>query len=261
MVDPRLNIIEERFSEVDEIIAVASGKGGVGKSLVASILALTLAREGNEVGLLDLDFTGPSTHIILGVGHIQPKEDRGIVPPVVHSLKYMSIIYYSGDRSVPLRGVDTSNALIEVLSLTKWGSLDYLIFDMPPGIGDVTLDLLRLIKRINFLVVTTSSQIAFETVKKLVLLLGELKVPILGVVENMKMSNSDRIQRRSIELGTRFLGEIPYDPKLEEVIGDVDALLKTDFAKAVGLIKSNMFLGNVKINKSQYDPCKGFINP
>ncbi|MEM2922116.1 MAG: P-loop NTPase, partial [Candidatus Bathyarchaeia archaeon] len=122
-------------------------------------------------------------------------------------------------------------------------------------------DLLRLIKRINFLVVTTSSQIAFETVKKLVLLLGELKVPILGVVENMKMSNSDRIQRRSIELGTRFLGEIPYDPKLEEVIGDVDALLKTDFAKAVGLIKSNMFLGNVKINKSQYDPCKGFINP
>ena len=233
MADPRINIINERIKQIRTIIAVSSGKGGVGKSLVASTLALTLAKNGYRVGLFDLDFTSPSTHVILGIEGVQPKEDKGLVPPLVHGLKYMSIVYYSGEYASPLRGVDVSNALIELLAITRWGKLDFLVVDMPPGIGDATLDLLRLIKNIKFLIVTTSSLLAFETVKKLVSLLKTLRVPILGVVENMKMNNSRAIQQGAQNLGVAFLGEIPFDVKIEESIGKTDKLLKTVFAEKV----------------------------
>ena len=233
MADPRINIINERIKQIRTIIAVSSGKGGVGKSLVASTLALTLAKNGYRVGLFDLDFTSPSTHVILGIKGVQPKEDKGLVPPLVHGLKYMSIVYYSGEYASPLRGVDVSNALIELLAITRWGKLDFLVVDMPPGIGDATLDLLRLIKNIKFLIVTTSSLLAFETVKKLVSLLKTLRVPILGVVENMKMNNFRAIQQGAQNLGVAFLGEIPFDVKIEESIGKTDKLLKTVFAEKV----------------------------
>jgi ATP-binding protein involved in chromosome partitioning len=94
----------------------------------------------------------------------------------------MSLVYYVGDEATPLRGADTSNALIELLAVTLWGNLDYLVIDMPPGIGDAVLDLIRLVPRIEFLIITTSSQLAFETVKKQIRLLKELKVPIVGIV-------------------------------------------------------------------------------
>jgi len=240
MVDPRTSIISVRLENVGRIVAVSSGKGGVGKSLVASTLALALTKKGYEVGLFDLDFTSPSTHIILGIKGVRPKEDKGIVPPVVNGLEYMSIVYYSGDYASPLRGADVSNALIELLSITRWGKLDFLVIDMPPGIGDATLDLIRLIKNIEFLVVTTSSQLAFETVRKLVKLLKELKVPVAGVVENMKMGDSKNIQQQTRKLGLIFLGEIPYDTQVEEAIGNKNRLASTVFAKKVEEIASKI---------------------
>jgi ATP-binding protein involved in chromosome partitioning len=233
MVDPRTSIVCERMKEIDEVIAVSSGKGGVGKSLIASLLALTLARKGYRVGLFDLDFTSPSTHIILGVQGFKPKEERGIVPPQVHGLKYMSIVYYSGEHATPLRGADVSNALIELLSVTKWGKLDFLVIDMPPGIGDATLDVIRLLEKIRFLIVTTPSQLAFETVGKLIRLLKELRIPVIGVVENMKMSESEFIQEQVQRLGVTFLGEVHFDKKVEEAIGDLNKLLDTALAEKV----------------------------
>lgn len=240
MVDPRTSIISVRLGNVGRIVAVSSGKGGVGKSLVASTLALALTKQGYEVGLFDLDFTSPSTHVILGIEGVQPKEDKGIVPPVVNGLRYMSIVYYSGDYASPLRGADVSNALIELLSITRWGKLDFLVIDMPPGIGDATLDLIRLIKNVEFLVVTTSSQLAFETVRKLLKLLKELKVPVAGVVENMKMGDSKNIQQQTRKLGLSFLGEIPYDTQVEEAIGNKNRLASTVFAKKVEEIASKI---------------------
>ncbi|HII85661.1 TPA: ATP-binding protein, partial [Candidatus Bathyarchaeota archaeon] len=145
MVDPRISVIGDRLGGIGRIIAVSSGKGGVGKSFVATTVALALARKGYRVGLFDLDFTSPSTHIILGAGEVEPKEDKGLLPPVVNGLEYMSLIYYSGGQAAPLRGEDTSNALIELLAVTRWGKLDYLVIDMPPGIGDAVLDLIRLV--------------------------------------------------------------------------------------------------------------------
>jgi len=233
LVDPRTSVISERLKRIGRIIAVSSGKGGVGKSLVATTLALTLARKGCKVGLFDLDFTSPSTHIILGVRDAQPKEEKGIVPPVVKGLEYMSLVYYSGDHATPLRGADVSNALIELLSVTRWSELDFLVIDMPPGIGDAVLDLIRLVTNIEFLIVTTPSLLAFETVKKLVNLLQDLKVPIVGVVENMKMNRAKSIRQQTEKLGLKFLAEIPYDLKIEEAIGDETKLLDTVLAQRI----------------------------
>jgi ATP-binding protein involved in chromosome partitioning len=233
MTDPRVSIIKERMKGIRRIIAVSSGKGGVGKSLIASTLALALVKKEYKVGLFDLDFTSPSTHTILGIEGLQPKEDKGIVPPTAHGLEYLSIVYYSGDYATPLRGADVSNALIELLSVTKWGKLDFLVLDMPPGIGDATLDLIRLIQKIEFLIVTTPSRLAFETVRKLAGLLKELKVPMIGVVENMKIDQSKTIQQQTRKLGLTYLGEIPYDMKVEEAIGNTKLLLNTTLADIV----------------------------
>jgi ATP-binding protein involved in chromosome partitioning len=233
MVDPRTSVINERLKRIGRIIAVSSGKGGVGKSLVATALALELSRRGCRVGLFDLDFTSPSTHLVLGVRDARPKEDKGIVPAVVKGLVYMSLVYYSGDEATPLRGVDVSNALIELLAVTRWGELDFLVIDMPPGIGDAVLDLVRLVKRIEFLIVTTSSLLAFETVRKQVSLLQALKVPIIGVVENMKMNDATSVERETGKLSLKFLGGIPFDFKVEEAIGDVPSLLDTVFARKI----------------------------
>ena len=240
MVDPRISVVNERLKNIENIVAVSSGKGGVGKSLVASTLALTLAKKGFKTGLFDLDFTSPSTHLILGVQEMQPKEEKGIIPPEVYGLKYMSIVYYSGNQVTPLRGADVSNALIELLAITRWEKLDFLVVDMPPGIGDATLDLLRLVKNIKFLVITTPSRLAFETVRKLVSLLRGLEIPIVGIVENMKMDDSKFIQTQVKNLGLPFLGEIPFDNKIEDAIGNVDKLLETVFAKKVESIAAKL---------------------
>ena len=226
-------MINERLKGIGRIIAVSSGKGGVGKSLVATTLALTLSRKGCKVGLFDLDFTSPSTHIILGAKDAKPKEEKGIVPPVVKGLAYMTLVYYSGDQATPLRGEDVSNALIELLSVTQWSELDFLFVDMPPGISDAVLDLVRLVRNIEFLIVTTPSLLAFETVKKQVTLLKDLKIPIIGIVENMKMNRAKNIEQETEKLGLKFLAGIPYDLKVEEAIGDEKKLLDTALAQKI----------------------------
>ena len=240
MIDPRTSVINARLAGISRIIAVSSGKGGVGKSMVATALALSLAKEGCRVGLFDLDFTGPSTHIILGVpANVHPKEEKGLIPPTIHNLEYMSLIYFVGDNPAPLRGADISNALIELLSVTQWGNLDFLVIDMPPGIGDAILDLVRLVERIEFLIITTPSLLAFEIVKKQVGLLCELKMPVVGVVENMKMDKANTIEAATLDLGLKYLGSISFDSKVEEAIGNPAKLLETTVGKAMTQIKKS----------------------
>jgi ATP-binding protein involved in chromosome partitioning len=236
MSDPRLAVIERRFENVGRIIAVSSGKGGVGKSMVATSLALNLRDKGHKVGLLDLDFTSPATHVIMGVEGLYPEEEYGIIPPVAHGLSYMSITHYSLDEPAPLRGVDVSNAIIELLAITRWGELDYLILDMPPGIGDATLDTIRLIPRIEFIVVTTPSRVAYQSVRRMLLLLKKLDISVVGVVENMVMKPSDYVSSDVEELDLRYLGSLDYDEALEDALGNVDKLSETGFYKKVGEI-------------------------
>ncbi|RKY75988.1 ATP-binding protein [candidate division KSB1 bacterium] len=232
-MDPRVEIIDERLENIGRVIAVSGGKGGIGKSVIASTVALSLAERGHKVGLLDLDFTSPSTHVILGIDDIFPEEEKGIVPPEIYGIKFMSIVYYTGDGPSPLRGLDISNAMIELLAITRWGNLDFLIVDSPPGIGDATLDTVRLMKKTEFLVVTTPSRVALATVKKVLTMLKELKSPIIGVVENMKITRSSLVQEELEMFNVPFLAEIDFDRKLENTLGDVNRLLQTNFARSI----------------------------
>lgn len=231
-MDPRIKLIKERLERVDNIVPVASGKGGVGKSLIASTSALITSQKDYEVGLLDLDLHGPSAHVILGAQDYSfPKEDKGIIPPTVENIKFMSTVYYSGDKPSPLRGTDISEAIREILTITRWGDLDYLFVDMPPGVGNEILDTLQLMKKSEFLVITTPSRVALSTVDKLVQMLNELDVPIAGIIENMKTESSPSIKDNVEELGVPHLGIIDFDPNLEEAIGHPEKILRTKFAK------------------------------
>jgi ATP-binding protein involved in chromosome partitioning len=232
-MDPRLSTISRRFENINRLIAVSGGKGGIGKSSTASLLALSLIKSDYKVGLLDLDLCGPSAHIILGIKGIYPKEKKGIVPPEVYGIKFMSIVHYTNDKPLALRGIDISNGIIELLTITQWGSLDFLIIDMPPGIGDVTLDIIRLIKRIEFLIVATKSKVVLETVKKLLKILVELKIPIIGIIENMKFTESLYFKEEARGFSTPLLGSIAFDSDLEDAVGDIEQLIKTKFYKGI----------------------------
>jgi ATP-binding protein involved in chromosome partitioning len=232
-MDPRIAVIDKRLEHIRKIIAVSGGKGGIGKSSVASMLALVLARAAKRVGLLDLDFCGPSTHIILGIRDVYPHEEKGIVPPIVYTMRYMSIVFYAGDRPSPLRGNDLSNAIIELLSITQWGTLDFLVVDMPPGISDTTLDTIRLMRRTQFVNVSTPSKLAFETVKKVVQMQRDLALPVVGVIENMKRTNSAYVADGVRALRVPYLGSVAYDDCFENALGNVDSLVSTQFAADV----------------------------
>jgi len=229
-MDVRLSVIDKRLSKINRIISVASGKGGVGKSLVASTLALDLSKKGYKVGLLDLDLYGPSSHIILGVDDFDfPEEEKGILPHKIDDISFMSIVYFTDDKPAPLRGIDITNIIIELLAITQWGKLDFLIIDMPPGIGDETLDVINLVKKSEFLVVTTPSKVSMGAVGKLLSILKELNLPVIGVIENMKMKPSEYIENCVSKFDLPYLNSIMFDKNLEEYIGKPEKLNNSNF--------------------------------
>ncbi len=231
-MESRISVIDRRLKKIENIISVASGKGGVGKSLVASTIALNLSKKGKKVGLLDLDLYGPSSHIILGLSKFNfPEEKNGIIPLKIDEINFMSIVIFTEDKPAAFRGIDITNIIIELLAITQWGKLDYLIIDMPPGIGDETLDVINLVKKSKFLVVTTPSKVAMGAVEKLLKMLKEQKLPILGVVENMKMKKDEYVKKSVSEMNIKYLGAISFDEGLEKSIGSTDKLHKTDFMK------------------------------
>jgi len=237
MIDPRPTVINKRLAAIDRIIAVASGKGGVGKSMVSTGLALSLSKKGHTVGLLDLDLYGPSSHIILGVKPKGfPEENHGIIPPLVHGIHFMSIVYFTEDKPGAFRGIDITNIIIELLTITQWRSLDYLIIDMPPGMGDEFLDVLALIKPCEYLLVTTPSKVAMGAVMKLTRLLEELQAPILGTIENMQLTHSSTKQDEQPRNSKQYLGSIRFDTTLEETIGKPEEFLQTSFMKDLQIL-------------------------
>ena len=225
-IDPRLEGVRNRLNEIRRIIVVLSGKGGVGKSLIASSLALILSSEW-RVGLLDLDFEAPSAHVILGISEdVSPKEDKGIIPPEIHGIKFMSMFFFTGRSAAAFRGIALRNAMIELLAITKWGSLDFLVVDMPPGVGEVLMEVINIMRGAKFLLVTTPAKSSIETVRRVVSILKSLNLPILGVVENMKR---DGRGSETEKLGVRFLGEIGFDDEIDERMGDVNMLKESYF--------------------------------
>ncbi|EDY36312.1 hypothetical protein ABOONEI_2299 [Aciduliprofundum boonei T469] len=231
MIDPRVKAIDERTKGIKRIIPVVSGKGGVGKSLVSTTLSLILKEMGYKVGLLDLDFHGASAHIILNAEISKlPEEKKGVIPPDVEGIKFMSIVFYSEDKATPLRGVEISNALIELMAITRWSTLDFLIIDMPPGMGDQLLDILRFLKRGEFIVVGSPSPLTMNVVQKILSLLIEQKMNILGLIENM-VRNTSTLKKIAEEMGVRYLGEVRFDPEIDKLIGKPKHILTTDFGE------------------------------
>lgn len=240
-MDPRIEVIEKRLQNIDNLIPVASGKGGVGKSLIASTTALITSERGKDVGLLDLDLHGPSAHVILGAEDLDfPEEEKGVLPPEVAGLKFMSTVYYSQDKPSPLRGRDISDSIKELLSITRWGSLDYLFVDMPPGVGNEILDTIHLMENPEFLMITTPSQVALSTVEKLVGMLKELDIPVTGVIENMRTESSPDIEKDIEDLGTTHLGKIWFDSQLENAIGKPEKILESNFSKDLRKVFENV---------------------
>ncbi|MDB5899236.1 MAG: ATP-binding protein-like protein [Ramlibacter sp.] len=210
---------------VKNIIAVASGKGGVGKSTTAANLALALAAEGARVGVLDADIYGPSQPMMLGID-ARPESDDGktMEPLENHGIQVMSIGFLvNQDEAMIWRGPMATQALEQLLRQTNWGDLDYLIVDMPPGTGDIQLTLSQRVPMTGAVIVTTPQDIALIDARKAVTMFEKVGVPILGVVENMAVhicsncGHAEHIfgegggQRYAQEKGIEYLGGLPLD--------------------------------------------------
>jgi len=214
---------------VKNIIAVASGKGGVGKSTTAVNLALALAAEGANVGVLDADIYGPSQQMMLGI-HGRPQideTDEKILPMENHGVKTMSLgLITDPDTPVIWRGPMVMKALDQFLSDVKWGTLDFMIIDLPPGTGDAQLTLTQKVPLSGAVVVTTPQDVALIDARKGLAMFRKVNVPVLGIIENMSYficrhcGEREEIfghggGRKTAELlGVPFLGEIPIDPKV-----------------------------------------------
>lgn len=178
----------EALANVKNIIAIASGKGGVGKSTTAVNLALALVKQGFKVGLLDADIYGPSQQLMLGVeeGRRPMQTGQLLVPIKAHGIESMSMGYLVTEKTpMAWRGPMASGALVQMLTQTQWGDLDYLIVDMPPGTGDIQLTLSQKVPITGAVIVTTPQDVALLDAQKGIEMFRKVEVPVLGVVENM----------------------------------------------------------------------------
>jgi ATP-binding protein involved in chromosome partitioning len=213
---------------VKNLIAVASGKGGVGKTTVAVNLALALKQMGNKVGLMDADVYGPNVPVMLGTNE-QPKavDERTIIPVEAYGIKMISMgLLNPGDKPLIWRGPMLHSVIQQFLRSVQWGELDYLIVDLPPGTGDVQLTLIQSVALTGAVIVTTPSIVAIADVRKAVEMFRQVNVEILGVIENMSYFNcphcKGRIdvfghgegQKMAQMFGVAFLGEIEIEPQI-----------------------------------------------
>jgi len=216
---------------VKNIIAIASGKGGVGKSTTAINLALILRDQGAEVGILDADVYGPSLSILTGVhGRPDTTPDRKIMPLIGQGMKLMSMAFFLNDDSpVIWRGPMVHGLIKQFLTDVNWGELDYLIVDMPPGTGDAALTLTQMAPLSGAVIVTTANDLSLIDARKGLQMFEKVGVPILGIVENMSYFTPRDLpdrkyyifgrgggERVANELGVDFLGEVPIDPRIAE---------------------------------------------
>lgn len=235
MIDPRDAGIALRLAEVRRVLAVSSGKGGVGKSTCATVGALLLARRGLKVGLLDLDFQGATCHTLLGCAPGFPAEDRGLLAhEPVPGLRFATIASFIGERPAAMRGAALAEALREMLAVTRWGALDVLLLDMPPGFHDTALELARVVPAARHLVVTTGSRLALDVAARLLQHLRDGETPVAGLVANRvpadAPADAHTITSLADRAGVRYLGVLPEDRGLEAAIGNPRALLSTSFA-------------------------------
>jgi ATP-binding protein involved in chromosome partitioning len=226
-------------------IAVASGKGGVGKSTVAANLAVALQRAGAKVGLMDTDVYGPSVPILMGGNEAPHVVDGKIEPPVSYGIKMISMAYFlPKDEAVIWRGPMLHKTIQQFLGDVRWNELDYLVIDMPPGTGDIQLSLCQTIPLTGAVIVSTPQDLALTVASKAIAMFNKMNVPILGIVENMSYHVCKECGHREEifghggaraaagRLNYAFLGEIPLDLAVRE---------QSDAGKPVALDDSTIY--------------------
>ncbi|NLA12414.1 MAG: Mrp/NBP35 family ATP-binding protein [Firmicutes bacterium] len=236
-------------SQIRHVIAVMSGKGGVGKSSISAMLAVTLAGEGYRVGLLDADITGPSIPKLFGL-YQQPFSENGkIVPPkTALGIKVISLnlLLQNEDDPVIWRGPLIGGAVKQFWTDVLWGEIDYLVVDLPPGTGDAPLTVMQSLPLDGLLIVTSPQELAVMVVKKAIKMARMLQVPLLGLVENMsgllcphcgkpvELFGPSRAAEVAAETGIKLLGTIPLDPEISR-LGDRGEIeqYRVDFLKEV----------------------------
>jgi ATP-binding protein involved in chromosome partitioning len=219
------------LGDIKNVVAVASGKGGVGKSTVAVNLALAWAAQGARVGVLDADIYGPSQPLMLGLTGQRPSSPDGkhLRPLASHGVSAMSIGFLvDAEQPMVWRGPMVTQALAQLLSETQWGALDYLVVDMPPGTGDIQLTLAQRVPVAGAVIVTTPQDIALADARKGLKMFEKVSVPVLGIVENMSVHICPNCghtehtfgagggERMARQYGVRLLGELPLDAHIRE---------------------------------------------
>ncbi len=211
---------------VKQVVAVASGKGGVGKSTVAANLALALHMQGRRVGLMDADIYGPSVPIMMGLPTVDPRTTA--FPMERYGLKLMSMGFIvNPNQAVIWRGPMVHKAVTQFLTDIDWGALDYLVIDLPPGTGDAQLTLTQTAPLSGAVIVTTPQEVSLIDARKGLEMFRQVRVPVLGIVENMSYFIGEDGKRYEIfrhgggqkmatDAGVPFLGEIPIDPRVAE---------------------------------------------
>jgi ATP-binding protein involved in chromosome partitioning len=223
--------ISNNLKKISHKILVLSGKGGVGKSTVATNIALILSKKGHKVGLLDIDIHGPSIPTMLGIEQQKPEITPEGINPVLFSptLKVISIGFFLPDNDAPIiwRGPLKLGAIKQFIGDVNWGELDYLIIDLPPGTGDEPLSIAQLIPdNDGAIIVTTPQDVALVSVRKSINFVSKMNMPIIGIVENMSGFNCPHCKKNieifkagggikaSKDFSIPFLGDIPIDPQI-----------------------------------------------
>ena len=212
---------------VENVIAVGSGKGGVGKTTISVNLALALQKLGHRTALLDADVYGPNVPLMLGVEQTPEALGDRIQPIERHGLKVMSMGFLNpGDKPLVWRGPMLHNVIQQFLRQVDWGGVEYLVVDLPPGTGDVALSLMQTAPITGAIVVTTPSDVSLEDARKAVNMFRQVRVELLGIVENMSYLMCPHCQKRvdvfshgggrrtAEQMGVNFLGEVPLDPEV-----------------------------------------------
>lgn len=226
-----LRLLKENASR-PVIIAIAAGKGGVGKSTTTVQLALKLQKQGYRVGLLDADLYGPSIRHMLPEDTLPGKKEESLIPALSQGIKVMSLAYFRSEKEAAAVRAPIANGIItQFLNQVEWGELDYFLIDFPPGTGDIQLTLAQKAHLTGAILVTTPQEVALLDVRKAASLFNELNIPLVGIIENMSYfslpGSSEKHyplgkeggKRLAKELGTSLIGEIPLDP-LQSQAGD-----------------------------------------
>lgn len=230
IIDPRTSVIKDRLKDVKRIIITTGFKGGIGKSLISTLLAVSMKEAGLKTALLDLDITSSTDHLILGTKKkLYPSEDKGLIPPEINGINFMSFNFFSMSKPLALRGTSISDAIKELFCVVLWGELDFLIIDMPAGFSDVALELMKIIENPEIIAISTPSPLSKTVLKR-----------IIKVYRNNKVKRIYNVENMAVKMDKKYFAKIFYDKKIDGAIGNISLIKKTNFYRDIKNLRDKL---------------------